>query len=157
MGNRVKIALLITFVIVAIQFVQPLKNNNKKESGADIGNAFNTPLHVNYLLRKACYDCHSNNTEYPWYSNVEPIGWIMARHIRNGKEKLNFSNFAELSKRKQVSKLREIAGQIKDDAMPLFSYKLMHKEARLSDTDRKLLLDWITAQADSLENKQAVE
>jgi len=155
--KRVKIALLITFTIVIIQFIQPIKNKSQKEKGADIASVFQMPLRVNYTLHEACYDCHSDNTRYPWYSNVEPIGWVMARHIRNGKEKLNFSNFAQLSERKQVSKLREIAEQIKNAAMPLFSYKLMHKGARLSNTDRKLLLDWITAQADSLENKWSVE
>ncbi len=153
MRKRLKIAGLITFVIVAIQFVQPIKNENNKESAADIGNAFKMPSQVNYLLHHSCYDCHSNNTEYPWYANVQPIGWIMARHIKNGKAKLNFSSFTELSERKKVSKLKEIAGQLKDDEMPLSSYKLMHTEARLSSADKKLLIDWFTAQADSLENK----
>ena len=77
----------------------------------------------------------------------------MARHIKNGKEKLNFSGFGNNTKRKQISKLKEMVNQVKDNEMPLLSYKLMHRKARLSAQDKTMLTEWLTTTADSLENK----
>lgn len=74
----------------------------------------------------------------------------MASHINNGKDKLNFSDFGSYTNRRQISKLKEIANQIKDGEMPISSYKLMHKNARLSQTEKTLIMDWMNKMADSL-------
>ena len=137
-------------VFIIIQFIQPARNKNGHVLPADFGKKYIVPDNVQSVLQNACNDCHSNNTRYPWYSDIQPMAWMMARHIKNGKEKLNFSDFGSNTTRKQISKLKEIANQIKDGVMPVFSYKLMHKNARLTKEEKKLIMDWMNKTADSL-------
>ena len=108
------------------------------------------PANLQTILQNACYDCHSNNTRYPWYSGIQPMAWVMARHIKNGKEKLNFSEFGNYGNRRQISKLKGIANSLKDETMPLTSYKIMHKSARLSHADMSFVIEWMQNRADSL-------
>jgi hypothetical protein len=138
-----KIGLSVLVVFVAIQFIQPVRNKSSVLLKADISKILNVPDSVQTILKKACYDCHSNNTVYPWYINIQPIGWLMSRHISQGKAVLNFSEFANYSARKRSSKLTGIANSIKDDNMPLSSYKLMHKNGRLSKDEKACLINWI--------------
>lgn len=142
------LALLIVFV--AIQFIQPARNISGQVLSTDITKTVNVPDKVLDIFKNSCYDCHSNNTRYPWYVNIQPMGWMMARHIRNGKEMLNFNEFGSYTSRRQISKLKEIANQIKDDEMPISSYKIMHQNARLSKEQKDLLMDWMNKTADSL-------
>lgn len=142
--KRIKeILFVIPVAFIAIQFIQPVRNQWEHVSQTDISFTFDIPSNVYTLLKNACYDCHSNNTIYPWYSNIQPVAWLMASDIKNGKEKMNFSEFGILSRRKQMSRLQVIENQIKDNVMPLPSYKLMHKNARLNQEDKKVLIDWI--------------
>jgi len=97
-----------------------------------------------------CYDCHSNNTVYPWYNKIQPISYLMENHIKEGKKELNFSNFGTYSKRKQKSKLKAIYNQIKDNEMPLWSYTLIHRNAKLFNKDKALIKKWATLLLDSL-------
>lgn len=150
MSRIKKILLALLIVIVAIQFIQPARNTNGQVSATDFAKVYGVPNNVQSVLQTACYDCHSNNTIYPWYVNIQPMGWIMKRHIDNGKAKLNFSEFGSLSNRRQVSKLKEISNQIKDDEMPITSYKIMHKNANLTKEEKSLIKDWINKTADSL-------
>lgn len=145
-----KILLALLIVFIAIQFVQPAHNKTVQALPTDFAKTYEVPDKVKSVLQSACYDCHSNNTNYPWYSNIQPMAWMMATHITNGKEKLNFSDFGSNSTRKQISKLKEISNQIKDDEMPISSYKLMHKNARLSQNEKFLLMNWMQKTADSL-------
>lgn len=145
-----KILLFIGIVFIAIQFIQPAHNKSGQVLPTDFTKVYEAPSNVQTILQNACYDCHSNNTNYPWYSNIQPMAWMMKRHIDNGKEKLNFSEFANCSSRKQISKLKEIANQIKDDEMPLSSYKLMHSKATLTKVEKDLLINWFNKTADSL-------
>ena len=145
-----KILLAILIVVVVIQFIQPARNKSGQALPTDIEKTYSIPQDITVILKNACYDCHSNNTRYPWYVNTQPTAWIMAGHIKDGKAKLNFSEFGSYPIRRQASKLKGIANSIKDDEMPLSSYKLMHNSARLSETDKKLLTDWMQKTADSL-------
>ena len=142
------LALLIVFV--AIQIIQPARNISGQVLSTDITKTVNVPDKVLDIFKNSCYDCHSNNTRYPWYVNIQPMGLMMARHIRNGKEMLNFNEFGSYTSRRQISKLKEIANQIKDDEMPISSYKIMHQNARLSKEQKDLLMDWMNKTADSL-------
>ena len=128
--KKILLALLIAFI--AIQFIQPAHNTSGQVLPTDITKTVNVPDKVLDIFKNSCYDCHSNNTRYPWYVNIQPMGWMMARHIKNGKENLNFSEFGTYSKRKQANKLRAIAKSIKDGSMPLSSYTIMHTDAKLS-------------------------
>jgi len=150
MSRFKKILLVLIVAFIAIQFVQPAHNKSEEVLPTDLANTLAVPNNIKIILQNACYDCHSNNTKYPWYSNIQPAAWMMARHIKNGKDKLNFSDFGSNTIRKQISKLKEIANQVKDDEMPIASYKLMHKNARLSAKDKTLMEDWFLKKADSL-------
>lgn len=153
MSRVKKILLALLIALIAIQFVQPVRNKSSQVSSADFTKVFVVPNKVQTILQNACYDCHSNNTNYLWYSHIQPTAWLMASHIKNGKAKFNFSDFGSNSNRKQVSKLKEIANQIKDDEMPITSYKMMHKNARLSEAEKILIVDWINNKADRISSE----
>lgn len=140
--------LLIAFIVV--QFIRPARNKSGQVSDADILKTFNVPGNVSTILKNACFDCHSNNTNYPWYSNIQPIGWFLAEDIKDGKSELNLSEFGSLSSRRQISKLKNIVSRIKDGTMPLPMYQLMHSNARLTEDEQKLLIDWIESTRDSI-------
>jgi cytochrome c551/c552 len=144
----ISIALLIVFI--AIQFIQPARNRSGQVLPTDITKTVNTPDNVLSIFQKACYDCHSDNTRYPWYMNVQPMGWMMAYHIKNGKGNLNFSEFGSYSIRKQANKLRAVAKSIKEGSMPVSSYVLLHADAKLSKENKELLIGWATKTKDSL-------
>ena len=109
----------------------------------DISRSVNVPGNVLAVFKTACYDCHSNNTRYPWYVNIQPVGWVLAHHVKEGKEELNFSEFGTYSKKKQYNKLRSIGESIKEGTMPLNSYRVMHAGARLTETEKNALLKWV--------------
>jgi len=145
--------LAIGIAFIAIQFLQPAHNKSNQVFATDISKIVAIPDGVQPILKSACYDCHSNYTNYPWYSIVQPIGWIMANHIKQGKKELNFSEFGSYSTRRQLSKLSGIANSIKDDIMPLSSYQLMHNNARLNTNEKTLLIKWALQSKDSLSAK----
>lgn len=111
----------------------------------------NTPENISKLLQVSCYDCHSNNTEYPWYNKIQPAAWFLEDHIKEGKAELNFSEWDSLSNRRKNSKLKSIISQIRDDEMPLISYTLVHGDAVLSNSEKKLVLDYMRGIKDSLQ------
>lgn len=149
-----KILISLLAILVIIQFFRPAKN-----TGSDTANAITTkypvPENIRVILDKACNDCHSNNTRYPWYSNVQPIAWWMADHVNDGKRELNFSEFTKRKLAVQNHKLEEIIETVKEHEMPLPSYTWlgMHPEANLSDDERLAISDWAAAQMDTLKNR----
>jgi hypothetical protein len=148
-----KILVVSGIVIILIQFIRPSINKSSQPLTADISKTVPIPDTVGILLKNACYDCHSDDTGYPWYSNIQPIGWLLASHIKKAKNQLNFSEFGFYAQRRQLSKLDGIANSIKDDIMPLSSYKLMHRNAILSTNEKELLLKWVQLAKDSLSIK----
>jgi hypothetical protein len=139
--------------VVAIQFIQPARNKSEKMLATDIQQMYRIPGRIFVVLQISCYDCHSNNTHYPWYSFIQPGAWWMASHIKEGKANLNFSEFGTYSNRKQQSKLQAIINSINDNTMPLNSYTIFHKNAKLSAESKVLILDWIKTTKDSLSLK----
>src|SRR5450759_5035202 len=131
-----KILLVSGILFIALQFIRPVHNKSGKILITDISNVVAIPDTVLSLLKNACYDCHSNNTDYPWYTDIQPMGWLMAHHIKQAKSQLNFSEFGTYSQRKQLSKLDGIANSIRDNIMPLSSYKMMHKNAQFSTNEK---------------------
>ena len=144
------IVLVLVIIFFAIQFIQPAHNKSRQVLPTNFATVYKVPTNVQTILQNACYDCHSNNTAYPWYANIQPMAWMMKRHIDNGKEKLNFSEFGGYSTRRQISKLKGIANQIKEDAMPIASYKMMHSKANLTKEENALIMGWMNKAADSL-------
>ena len=150
MSLKKKIILGLAVILIGIQFFQPLRNQSDGVTASHIERVYNVPQNVKAILTQSCYDCHSNNTPYPWYSRIQPGAWYMARHIKKGKEELNFSTFGEYSARKQRNKFRAMAGQVKDGEMPLSSYTLIHRNAVLSQQDKQVLINWFGTMEDSI-------
>lgn len=139
MLKKVLIGLLIILIIA--QFFQPSKNTGNAKSATDITHVVPVPDTVMALLKIACYDCHSDSTRYPWYNHITPVNWWLKNHIDEGKRELNFSDFKG-SYRRKMRKLEESAEQVEKHEMPIGSYLWIHKDARLSDSQRKLIIDW---------------
>jgi len=135
--------LVLLVVLVGLQFFRPETNHSTTVSSTDFVKTYETPEQVAQILRTSCYNCHSNNTDYPWYSKVQPVGWLLEDHINKGKEVLNLSEFGFYSGRRQQSKLTSMISQIEDDKMPLPAYTFIHREARLSKEKKKTLLDYL--------------
>ena len=129
-------------VLILIQFIRPAKNQSNSISDKDISTVYPVSAEVSGILKKACNDCHSNNTVYPWYSNIQPVAWWLQHHVDEGKGELDFSNFASYSPKKQHHKLEEVIEQVKDGEMPLNSYTWIHKDAVLTDAEKRTLSDW---------------
>lgn len=132
----------IAVLLMAIQFVRPARNLGEITGPSFIGNRHAVPAEVEKVLQRACYDCHSNRTSYPWYADVQPVGWWLEWHVRDGKKHFNFSEFGSYSAKRADHKLEELSEEVREHKMPLKSYTWMHPEARLSDTDIKLVADW---------------
>ncbi|EAP86705.1 MULTISPECIES: heme-binding domain-containing protein [Croceibacter] len=145
------IAWLALVAFIVIQFFPTTLNERDTVPQSDFMVENQVPATIKNRLQVSCYDCHSNNTDYPWYSKIQPSAWYLEDHIQEGKDELNFNEWAEYSDRRKNSKLRSIISQIEEDEMPLDSYTLIHRDAILSDEDKTLIVDFITALKDSLE------
>ena len=137
--------------LIVIQFFPITLNESDAVPQSDFMVENQVPATIKNQLQVSCYDCHSNNTDYPWYSKIQPSAWYLEDHIQEGKDELNFNEWAEYSDRRKNSKLRSIISQIEEDKMPLDSYTLIHKDAILSDEDKRVIIDYMTALKDSLE------
>lgn len=137
--------------LIVIQFFPITLNESDTVPQSDFMVENQVPATIKNRLQVSCYDCHSNNTDYPWYSKIQPAAWYLKDHIQEGKDELNFNEWAEYSDRRKNSKLRSIISQIEEDKMPLDSYTLIHKDAILSDEDKRVIIDYMTALKDSLE------
>jgi hypothetical protein len=131
----------IIFILLVIQFIRPEKNNSGDLS-EDIGTAYEVPENVKSILQRSCNDCHSNKTEYPWYAEVQPVGWWLNSHVKDGKRHLNLNHFMALKVAQQKKKLEECMEQIKADNMPLNSYTWIHKDAEISEADKQTIYAW---------------
>ena len=135
----------IMVIIVAIQFI-PVERANPPIS-ADL----NAAQDVKKILHRSCYDCHSNQTSWPWYSYVAPVSWLIASDVHDGRRHLNFSQWETLSTQDRDKILEEIWEEIDEGEMPLGIYTLMHSRADLSEVDKKILYQWTHAINDSLQ------
>ena len=151
-----KIAKIIAWValiaIVFIQFFPVDYNQSETIPQTDFMLVNNVPATVKKSLQVSCYDCHSNNTRYPWYNKLQAVAWFLDGHIKEGKEELNFSEWDNLSDRRKTSKLRSIIKQIESDEMPLSSYTLIHKEAKFSEAETQRIIKYVEKLKDSIAN-----
>lgn len=149
MLKKVLIALLVVFVI--IQFFRPERNVSADDT-ASIGKAFVLSDSVETILQKACYDCHSNKTVYPWYANVQPVAWWLAGHVNDGKRRLNYSTFTTRPLAIQFHKFEETVEEVEEGEMPLPSYTWLgvHSDARLTNAEKTTLIRWTKAQMDTM-------
>ena len=146
------IALVLLAAFIIIQFFRPEKNIQATDgpSANDISTVYPVPKEVAAILQTSCYDCHSNNTHYPWYANLQPVAWWLEDHIKEGKKEINFSEFASYRIGRQYKKFEEINKQIEEGEMPLESYTLIHTETKLSAEQKAIIKNWVNSSRDSI-------
>lgn len=137
-------------VLVVIQFFRPKANASAVDANHQITAAFVVPDQVQTILKKACNDCHSNNTVYPWYSKIQPVAWWLDEHVNDGKKHINFDEYASYKLRRQYHKFEEIIEQVESNEMPLSSYTLIHSEAKLTASEKAILIAWSKACMDTM-------
>lgn len=135
---------ILLVVLVGIQFMPTTQNQSDTVPQADFMIINTVPKTVQNKLQVSCYDCHSNNTEYPWYNKIQPVAWILEDHVVQGKEELNFNEWGNYSARRKNSKLKSIISQMEDDEMPLYSYTLIHGDAKLSEEEKMEIIKYLT-------------
>lgn len=140
MVKKILVALLI--ILIIIQFIKPEKNIHAGPEPSDISTLYPVPSNVDSILSIACKDCHSNNTRYPWYNNFQPVAWFLANHVKDGKRSFNLNEFATYPVARQYDKIGEIKKQIDQGEMPISSYTVIHKDAILSDAEKKTVINW---------------
>lgn len=139
--RRVFIGLLI--LIVLMQLIKVDRSNPPLQMHKDFITLTQAPKQINLLLKKSCYDCHSNETHYPWYFSVAPISWWAKDHVNDGRRHLNFSTWADYPSEKKEHKLDECYTEIAEGEMPLTSYTLAHPKAVLSHEQKTMLMEWL--------------
>lgn len=143
MKRILKIGILVLAIFfVVLQFFQIDKTNPAIDPAQTIESVMAVPPDVKVILGKACNDCHTNTTVYPWYSYIQPNGWWLRSHVEDGRRHLNLSIFATYDEKKRQKKLEEICEEVEAGKMPLPSYLWIHRDAVLTDTEKKALCDW---------------
>jgi hypothetical protein len=152
-----KILLFLLAALVVIQFIHPKSNKAKGDQPNYIGKTFHIPDDVKSVLTKACNDCHTNNTRYPWYSNIQPVDWWMNKHIVKGKKGMNLDEYTNKRLRYQYHKMEELVDIVKESKMPLNSYTWLHKDAKLSQNEKDKLIHWANSVMDTLKVKYPMD
>ena len=137
--------LILLILFIGVQFIPKDNNRQLHISKYDIRSLYIIPDNTLKILEKSCFDCHSNNTDYPWYSKIQPVRYFLDNHIREGKNMLNFSEFGNYSERRKRNKIRSIISQIQEGKMPIYTYTIIHREADLSNQDKKIIIDWFNS------------
>jgi hypothetical protein len=140
---RKKILSALVAILIIIQFLQPSKNIAEGVSENDITHVYELPEGVLNTFKNKCYDCHSQNTAYPWYYSVQPIGWWMDFHIKEGKDELNFSEFKTYPPKRANHKLEEITEAVNEGWMPLKSYQWMHRDSEVTGEEASAITAWV--------------
>jgi hypothetical protein len=144
------LVIIVACLFVLLQLKRPARTNPVSESSQSIEAQVQMTPQVKDILDRSCRDCHSNKTEWPWYTNVAPLSWWITDHVDQGRKSLNLSEWGKLDKERQDKKLRQICDEVEDDAMPFPSYLPMHPKAKLSEQDKKILCDWTAAERERL-------
>ena len=135
---------LLSFLVglILIQFIRPEKNDSG-DFTKDYTSVMQVPDEVKDIIKTSCYDCHSNKTKYPWYSEIAPVSWFLAHHINEGKEHLNFSEWALYNKDQKGHVINDMEEYLEEQKMPLKSYLWIHNDAKLTQEQYDILLAWV--------------
>ncbi len=142
----------VLILLLIIQFFRIDKTNPPADPSADLITNLQPPEDVSIMIKLACYDCHSNHTKYPWYTNIAPISFWIKGHIKHAREELNFSEWTSYDAKKAHHKLEECYEKVMEGHMPLPSYTWMHSESKLSDKQRTVLANWFRGQMAFIED-----
>ena len=138
--KKILLGVLVCFII--IQFIRPEKNISENITN-EFSVALKAPEAINLILETSCIDCHSNNTKYPWYSEIAPVSWFLAEHVNNGKTHLNFSEWSSYNSNQKKHIIKDFKEVLQTQEMPLKSYLIMHKDAALTKEQSELFKNWI--------------
>lgn len=145
---------IVVAAFVIMQFWRIDKTNPPVDEAKTLFTIAEPPEEVQTIMKTACFDCHSNETNYPWYSDLAPVSWWIKGHIDHGRSELNFSEWADYSKEAQIKKMKKSHRLIRNNIMPMSSYLMVHKEAILYPPQKQLLLEWLETQVpDGLMNE----
>ncbi len=149
-----KVIIVVLFVaLIIIQFLpKDLPEIISKNEGDILAKVSMAP-EVSQILKASCYDCHSNETKYPWYSYVAPVSWLVGNDVKEGRDELNFSEWTAYPKRRMVKKLEDIKEEVGKGDMPLPIYTLIHTKTKLSVQQRDLITKWTEEMTNSLMNE----
>jgi len=148
-----KIIVIVLVAFIMIQFFPIDKTNPPATPGMDFLRIKDTPPEIAKIISTSCYDCHSNETKYPWYSSIAPSSWFVKNHIVEGRKHLNFSTFAVYEPKRQAHKLEECIEMIQKKEMPLESYYIGHQDAKLTDQQRLELVAYFKKVKEDTERK----
>lgn len=155
MKKKILYGLLI--IVIAIQFFRIDKTNPKINIADDFIEITEPPREIASILKSSCYDCHSNESNYPWYSNIAPVSWWVKHHIDEAQEELNFSKWSTYDVKKKDHKLEEMAEEVEEGEMPLNEYTWTHAEAKLSAEQQTALINWIKETRKAAKSKKKEE
>jgi hypothetical protein len=145
---------IVLLVVLAALFVDRFAGPDRSNPPADpvqrLEAAAPPPAPVQAILRRACYDCHSNETRWPWYAQVPPGSYLVAHHVKEGRAELNFSSWGGYTAKRQAHKLKEACEQVEQGKMPMSQYLLLHRDARLAAGDVTAICDWARAESAKL-------
>jgi heme-binding protein len=149
--------IIIAAGIIVAQFVGPVRSNPVTAPSQSADTHLQISPEVRSILIRSCGDCHSNDTRWPWYSNVAPVSWFVIDHVNHGRQHLNFSEWGRYTDNESEEMLEHICKEVKSGSMPLTSYTSIHKEARLSEGDVKVLCDWARVERTSVRGRLTAE
>jgi DNA replicative helicase MCM subunit Mcm2 (Cdc46/Mcm family) len=152
-----KIMLVLLAALVVIQFIHPKKNKAEGPQPNFIGNVYSIPGDVKTILAKACNDCHSNNTTYPWYANFQPVHWWLDKHVKDGKKHINYDEYTNRPLRYQYHKMEETIEMVKEGEMPLNSYTWTHKDAKLTEEEKAKITGWAQSVMDTMKARYPID
>jgi len=144
-----RLLVLIVVLLVVIQFVPVKAPSNNINTSNDLVSVEKLDGDVSVILKSSCYDCHSSQTHYPWYSHMAPVSWLVANDVKEGRAKLNFSDWKLNNKRRKIRQLEDIKEQVQQGEMPMGIYTVIHKKAKLTESQKQLLVKW----TDDMANK----
>ena len=149
------LAVVVAILFAGVQFVRPERANPPVEAGRSLESPVAVPAEVASVLDRACMDCHSNRTRWPWYSHVAPASWLVADHVNEGRAELNFSDWARYDPNEMGEVLEQVCREARAGQMPLASYVVLHPSAKLTPNDVSTLCDWTRAEGDRLSARTA--
>ena len=152
-----KILIALAVILLIVQFIRPERNIAAGPSASHIATHYPTPDNVKAILERSCYDCHSNTTQYPWYASIQPVGWWLADHVKEGKSELNFDEFMTYKPKKARHKMEEVNEMVKEGEMPLASYTIIHRDAKLTEEEKLAVANWSVATMKAIEVEHKLE
>lgn len=145
-----KIVLILLVAFIIIQFFHPQHNTSNAAQPNNITNIYGANEEIKNILKTSCYDCHSNNTHYPWYAKIQPVAWWLYDHVQEGKHHANYDEFGTLTAARQYHILEESIHEVKEGVMPLKSYLIIHTNSRLTDIQKQAFMNWCQSIRDTL-------